>query len=67
MDLLELFERDTPERGRRPAGGRRKGLRGLFDRLTAALEGDGDDDQFDRKDRHARDRRRRDDVDLGFD
>lgn len=64
MDLLELFERDTPGRDRSVARRPRKGLRGLFDRLTSALDGDDverDDGPDDRE------RRRRNDQDFGFD
>jgi hypothetical protein len=65
MDLFELFERDAPARDRDPAQPPRKGLRGWFDRLVAAFDGDGDDDS--RRDRrHDRDRRR-DSADLDFD
>lgn len=66
MDLLELFERDTTGRDRDGARQPRRGLRGLLDRLTAALDGDVDD-RDEHGDRRTRDRRRRDEADLGFD
>ena len=65
MDLFELFERDAPVRDRDPGQPPRKGLRGWFDRLTAAFEGD-DDDDCRRDGRRDRDRRR-DGPDIGFD
>lgn len=61
MDLFELFDRDAPERDRHADRQPRKGLRGLFDRLTAALDGDNGGRRNDRE------RRRRDETDLGFD
>lgn len=64
LDLLDLFEPETPERDRSAARQPRRGLRGLFDRLTAVLDGD-DEEHGDR--RHERERRRRDDQDFGFD
>ncbi|MCO5201845.1 MAG: hypothetical protein M9925_09130 [Chloroflexi bacterium] len=68
MDLFELFERDTPERDRPGARPPRKGIRGLFDRLAAALDGDEEDRPRD-DERPGRDRRRgrRDEADLDFD
>jgi hypothetical protein len=41
-------------------------LRGLIDRLAAALDGGADDHSRD-DERQDRERRRRDDVDLGLD
>lgn len=64
MDLLELFEREAPERGHRANGQPRKGLRGLFDRLSAVLDGDAEEPAGRRDDRE---RRRRGDEDIGFD
>jgi hypothetical protein len=64
MDLLELFERDTPERDRSAGRQPRKGLRGLLDRLTATLG--GEDGERDARRRH-RERHSRDETDLGFD
>ncbi|MCL4242166.1 MAG: hypothetical protein KJ048_12530 [Dehalococcoidia bacterium] len=66
MDFLELFERDSPERGRGTARPPRRGLRGLFDRLAAALDGDADE-RSERDQRHDRERRRRDEADVGLD
>lgn len=54
VDLLDIFERDNNSNNRDGAP-RRKGLRGLIDRLTGALGMEGDDD-----DRRDDDRRRRD-------
>lgn len=64
LDLLELFERDTPGRGHSVARQPRRGLRGLFDRMTSALGG-GDVERDNRG--HHRERRRRNDQDFGFD
>lgn len=66
MDLFELFEPDAPGRDRDVARQPRKGLRGLFDRLAAALDGDADDSSRDGKHRD-RERRHRDGIDSGFD
>ncbi len=68
MDLFELFEPDAPGRDRDVARQPRKGLRGLFDRLAAVLEGD-EDDRPRHNERHDRERRhrRRDAADLDFD
>ncbi len=66
MDFLELFERDGPERDRHGARPPRKGIRGLFDRLAAALDGDADE-RSERDQRHDRERRRRDEADVGLD
>lgn len=65
MDFLELFERDSPERDRGTARAPRRGLRGLFDRLAAALDGDDGEQDGRRNDRDRR--RRRDESDLDFD
>lgn len=52
VDLLDIFERDNNS-NRRDGQPKRKGLRGLLDRVTGALDMDGDHDDDD-------DRRRRD-------